>query len=340
MRGMRAAVRCPPDKERSMKTRSLAPLGLVIAAGLLLTSCAGTGQDPAPATASGDGDLSFAVVTHSGPGDTFWDRVKSGAEAAGADYDATVTYTGDPDPARQSQLIDSAVAQGTDGIVVSMANPDGLRDSVEKAVAAGVPVVTINSGMERSAEFGAIAHIGQSETVAGEAVGERLGQAGLGNVLCVIHEAGNVGHEERCRSAAGAFGGRMTNLQVDGTNDAEVKATIKSKLQADPSLDGVLTLGGQYAIDAVGAVAESGSGAKVATFDISEDVVADVESGAILFAVDQQPYVQGFLGITALQLHATNGTVIGGGQPVYSGPAFVTRENAAEVAVHAADGTR
>ncbi|MFT2689852.1 substrate-binding domain-containing protein [Clavibacter zhangzhiyongii] len=222
-----------------------------------------------------------------------------------------------------------------------MANPDGLRDSVEKAVAAGIPVVTINSGMERSAEFGALAHIGQSETVAGEAVGERLGQAGLGNVLCVIHEAGNVGHEERCRAAAGAFGGRMTNLQVDGTNDAEVKATVKSKLQADPSLDGVLTLGGQYAIDAVGAVAESGSRAQVGDLRPQRGRRRrDVQAGSILFAVDQQPYVQGFLGITALQLNATNGTVIGGGQPVYSGPAFVTRENAAEVAEHAADGTR
>jgi simple sugar transport system substrate-binding protein len=323
-----------------MTIRSLTPLGLAVAAGLLLTGCAGTGQEPTATSAADDGDRSFAVVTHSGPGDTFWDRVKSGAEAAGGDYGASVSYAGDPDPARQSQLIDSAVAQGTDGIVVSMANPDGVRDSVEKAVAAGIPVVTINSGLERSAEFGAIAHIGQSETVAGEAVGRRLGEAGLTNVLCVIHEAGNVGHEERCRSSADAFDGRMTNLQVDGTNDAEVKATIKSKLQADPSLDGVLALGGQYAVDAVGAVAESGSAARVATFDLSEDVVRDVEEGSILFAVDQQPYVQGFLGITALQLHATNGTVIGGGQPVYSGPAFVTRENAAEVAGFAADGTR
>ncbi|MFT2712163.1 sugar ABC transporter substrate-binding protein [Clavibacter sp. Sh2126] len=326
-----------------MKNRFLAPLGLAVAAGLLLTSCAGTGQDPAPAAGGGSGgggDLTFAVVTHSGPGDAFWDRVKAGAEKAGAGDGAKVTYSADPDPAKQSQLIDNAVAQRVDGIVVSMANPDGLRDSVEKAVAAGIPVVTINSGIERSAEFGALVHVGQSETVAGEAVGKRLGDAGLGNVLCVIQEAGNVGLEERCASAASAFPGRMANLQVDGTNDADVKATIKSKLQADPSIDGVLTLGGQYAMDAVGAVDESGSGARIGTFDLSEDVVAAVESGSILFAVDQQPYVQGFMGITALDLHATTGTVLGGGQPVYSGPAFVTKDDAARVAEFAKDGTR
>jgi simple sugar transport system substrate-binding protein len=321
-----------------MKKRLLAGLGLAATTGLLLAGCAGTGQE----TASPDtgGDLTFAVVTHSGPGDAFWDRVKSGAETAGDDYGATITYNSDADPAKQSQLIDNAVAQEVDGIVVSMANPDGVEDSVKKAVAAGIPVVTINSGIERSAEFGALTHIGQSETVAGEAVGTRLADEGLSNALCVIQEAGNVGLEDRCAAAAKTFGGTMTNLQVDGTNDADVKATIKSKLQADPSIDGVLTLGGQYAIDAVGAVEESGSGAKIGTFDLSEDVVSDVENGSILFAVDQQPYVQGFLGVTALQLFVTNGNVIGGGQPVYSGPAFVTKDNAAQVAEFAANGTR
>jgi len=326
-----------------MKNRFLAPLGLVVAAGLLLTSCAGTGQEAAPTAGGGSGgggDLTFAVVTHSGPGDAFWDRVKAGAEKAGADDGARITYNADPDPAKQSQLIDNAVAQKVNGIVVSMANPDGVKDSVEKAVAAGIPVVTINSGIERSAEFGALTHIGQSETVAGEAVGKRLGDAGLKNVLCVIQEAGNVGLEERCSSAASAFSGQMANLQVDGTNDADVKATIKSKLQADPSIDGVLTLGGQYAIDAVGAVDESGSKAQIGTFDLSEDVVSAIQAGTVLFAVDQQPYVQGFLGITALDLYATNGNVIGGGQPVYSGPAFVTKDNAAQVAEFAKNGTR
>jgi simple sugar transport system substrate-binding protein len=327
-----------------MTKKLLVGLGIAATAALLLSACSGTGQEPQASSGGGADsaslDLTYAVVTHSGPGDAFWDRVKSGAERAGSDYGVNVTYNADPDPAKQSQLIDNAVAQEVDGIVVSMANPDGLQSSIEKAVAAGVPVVTINSGIERSAEFGALTHIGQSETVAGEAVGDRLSEEGLTNVLCVIQEAGNVGLEERCGSAASTFTGSMENLQVDGTNDAEVKATIKSKLQADSSIDGILTLGGQYAIDAVGAVDEAGSEATVATFDLSEDVVTNIEDGAILFAVDQQPYVQGFLGVTALYLDSVNGNQIGGGQPVYSGPAFVTEENAAEVAEYAANGTR
>ncbi len=312
--------------------KKLKVIGAVILAGSLLAACSGTGKEDTGAS-SDTKDLTYAVITHSGPGDAFWDRVKSGAERAGDDYGVKVDYNADPDPAKQSQLIDNAVAQKVNGIVVSMANPDGLESSIKKAVAAGIPVVTINSGVDRFKEFGAITHIGQSETIAGEAVGEKLKEAGLKNGICVIQEAGNVGLEERCKAAASTFGGKMSNIQVDGTNDAEVKATIKSKLQSDDSIDAVLTLGGQYAIDAVGAVDESGSKAKVATFDLSEDVVKDIEAGSILFAVDQQPYVQGFLGVTTLYLKSINGNDVGGGQPINSGPAFVTKDNAADVAI-------
>jgi len=313
--------------------------GLLAAGALALSACSGTGKDSTDA----DGenlDLSFAVITHAGPGDAFWDRVKSGAERAGTDYGVKVDYTNDPDPAKQAQLIDNAVAQKVDGIVVSMANPDGLESSIKKAVAAGIPVVTINSGISRFKEFGAITHVGQSETVAGEEVGKNLKEAGWKNAICVVQEAGNVALEERCKAAASSLGGKLTNVQVDGTNDAEVKTTLKSKLQSDTSIDGVLTLGGQYAIDAVGAVEESGSKAQVATFDLSEDVLSAIEAGKILFAVDQQPFVQGFLGVTAVYLKATNGNDVGGGQPINSGPAFITKDNAAAVAKFAKAGTR
>jgi len=316
-------------------------VGSLILATLGLSACSGTGQDTEAGQSAQDGiGATYAVVTHSGQGDAYWDRVKSGAEKAGEDYGATVTYASDPDPAKQSQLIDNAVAQNVDGIVVSMANPDGLQASVEKAVAAGVPVVTINSGMERSKEFGAFTHIGQSETVAGEAAGEEMNGSEFKKALCVIHEAGNVGHEERCRAAASVFDGTMENLQVDGTNDAEVKSTIKSKLQADPSIDSILTMGAQFSLDAVGAVEETDSEASVMTFDLTEDVISGIQSGSILFAVDQQPYVQGFLGVTALYLNTINGNVIGGGEPVYSGPAFITKDNADTVAEFAKNGTR
>lgn len=321
------------------KQRFVVSLGVAVMACATLAACSGTGQDD-DTPAGESSDLTYAVITHSGPGDAFWDRVKSGAEQAGDDYGVTVDYNSDPDPAGQSQLIDAAVADEVDGIVVSMANPDGIESSVKAAVEAGVPVVSINSGIDQWAEFGAITHIGQSETVAGEAVGERLADEGLKNAICVIHEAGNIGLEERCSAAAETFGGKMKNLQVDGSDDNAVQASINSQLQADPSIDAVLTLGGQYAIGAVAAVEQTGSDAVVATFDLSEDVVDDITDGSILFAVDQQPYVQGFLGVTTLYLKSINGNDVGGGQPINSGPAFVTQDNAAAVKEYAAAGTR
>lgn len=317
--------------------KKLTIAGSVIAAGALLAACSGTGQESTDAESK---DLTYAVITHSSPGDAFWDRVKSGAEQAGEDYGVTINYSNDPDPAKQSQLIDGAVADDVDGIVVSMANPDGLESSIKKAVAAGVPVVSINSGIDRWEAFGALTHIGQSESIAGEAVGERLADEGLKKGICVVQEAGNVGLEERCKAAAATFGGDMENLQVDGTDDNAVTSTITSKLQAETDIDTVLTLGGQYAIDAVAAVDAAGSEAEVATFDLSADVVTNIEDGNILFAVDQQPYVQGFLGVSTLYLKSINGNDVGGGQPINSGPAFVTQENAADVEKFAEAGTR
>lgn len=314
-------------------------VGAVVAAGALLAACSGTGSDEGTADTASK-DFTYAVVTHGAPGDAFWDRVKSGSEQAGKDYGVKVNYSSDADPAKQSQLIDGAVADKVDGIVVSMANPDGVEASVKKAVAAGIPVITINSGVDKFKEFGATTHIGQTETIAGEAVGERLKEEGQKNTICVIQEAGNIGLEERCKAVAKTFGGKVENLQVDGTDDSAVQATITSKLQADKSIDTVLTLGGQYAIDAVGAVKDSGSSAKIATFDLSEDVIKAIQDGTVLFAVDQQPYVQGFLGITGLYLKSINGNDIGGGQPINSGPAFITKDNADDVLKFAANGTR
>ncbi|WP_020573376.1 sugar ABC transporter substrate-binding protein [Actinopolymorpha alba] len=284
--------------------------------------------------------ITVAVVTHGQAGDTFWDIVKSGVDQAGKDEDVKVTYNGDGDPAKQSQLIDNAVAQKVDGLVVSMANPDGVKASVERAVQAGIPVITINSGLEQSKAFGAITHVGQSEELAGEAAGEKLREAGIKNVICVVHEAGNVGLEARCDGVRKTLGGRVRNLQVEVSNVADAQNTIKSQLLADKSVDGVLTLNPVVAKAAILAKAEAGSQAQLATFDVSADICAAIAAGDMLFAVDQQPYLQGYLPVSFLALKVRNGNDVGGGQPVYSGPGFVTKDNAAKVQQFAARGTR
>ncbi len=329
-----------------MKYRRLLTAG--IAAGLLVLTGCGSSNSSSPSAdsssttggAAASSDIRIDVITHGAPGDSFWDVVKAGAVQAGKDEKVDLHYQSDPDVGKQATLIDNAVAAGTDGLVVSMANPDGLEKSIKAAVAAGVPVITINSGLDQWQQFGAITHVGQSETLAGKAAGDQLNQAGVKNALCVIQEAGNVGLEQRCAGAKSTFSGTLTNLQVDNTDLAGSEATIESKLQADPSIDGILSLGGDMSGQAVKAVDATGTDVTVGTFDVNADVVQNIEDGKILFAIDQQPYVQGYLGVTGIYLKALNGNDIGGGQPVYSGPAIITKDNAADVLKYAQQGTR
>lgn len=328
-----------------MKMRRAVVLGLAAGA-LVLSGCSTSGGSSAKdgsSTAAAPvkkGDIRIDVITHGAPGDSFWDVVKSGAVQAGKDEGVELKYQSDPDVGKQATLIDNAVAAGTSGLVVSMANPDGLQKSIEAAISKGIPVITINSGLDDWKKFGAITHVGQSEGLAGQAAGTELQGAGLKNVLCVIQEAGNVGLEQRCAGAKSKFSGTLTNLQVDNTDLSGSEATIESKLKSDSSIDGILTLGGDISGQAVKAVDAAGSDVTVGTFDVNADVVNNVKSGKLLFAIDQQPYVQGYLGVTGIYLKALNGNDIGGGQPVFSGPAIITKDNADAVLDFAKAGTR
>ena len=237
------------------------------------------------------------MITHGAPGDSFWDVVKAGAVQAGKDEHVDLHYQSDPDVGKQATLIDNAVAAGTDGLVVSMANPDGLEKSIKAAVAAGVPVITINSGLDQWQQFGAITHVGQSETLAGKAAGQQLNDAGVKNALCVIQEAGNVGLEQRCAGAASTFSGkpptsRSTTPTCRLRGDHRVEDPGRPDHRRDPvSRWRHVRPGGQGGRD-------TGADITVGTFDVNADVVQNIIDGKILFAIDQQPYVQGYLGVT------------------------------------------
>lgn len=323
---------------------ALAAIGVVLS--VVTTAC--TGPSAAETAPGGGGSgrfdpnapLDFAVITHGTEGDAFWNVVKNGAVQAGKDLGVHVTYVADGDPGQQAKLIDNAVAQGKTGLVVSMANPDALKDSIEAAVKAGIPVVTINSGATRSKEFGAIAHVGQDEKIAGRAAGERLKKEGKKKVLCVIHEAGNSGLNERCDGAREGFGGAVQNLQVDINNPTDVEARIRGALQTEPDIDAVLTLSSQVADRAVAAKAGAGSKAVIATFDLNTGVVDAIRDGRVAFAVDQQQYEQGYLPIVMLKLYRQNGNTLGGGQPVLTGPGFVDKSNADLVRPYTVRSTR
>nr|WP_237532849.1 sugar ABC transporter substrate-binding protein [Streptomyces sp. SID8352] len=282
----------------------------------------------------------FAMITHSGDGDTFWDIVQSGAEQAAVKDNINFLYSHDDEAQQQAQLVDAAVDKKVDGIVVTLAKPDAMRSALDRARKAGIPVITVNSGSEESREFGALTHIGQDETIAGEAVGEELNARGRERALCILHEQGNVGHEQRCDGVEKTFDGTLQRLYVNGTNMPDTQSAIEAKLQSDRAVDAVVTLGAPYADTAVKAREGAGSKAEIDTFDLNAKVVAGLRSGALGFAVDQQPYLQGYEAVDLLWLYKYNADVLGGGRPVLTGPQIITKDDAAALADHTERGTR
>ncbi len=289
-------------------------------------------------------NLVLGLAVHSNPAeDLFWGVVEKGAKDAAATYGITLKSGGSGQPKEQAQLIENYVAAKVDGIIVSLANPDALKDAVKKATDAGIPVITINSGAGAYKEFGALTHVGQTERVAGQGAGEQFTKAGLKKVLCVIHEEANIGLEERCDGLKDSLKGEVVRFNVATTGVKDVKGTvaaIQDKLTADKTIDGILALNpvvGAAALDAVKAV----KGAqKVATFDLSTDVLDAIIAGDLMFAIDQQQYLQGYLPVVMLYLYKTNLNTVGGGLPVLTGPGIVDKSNAAGVKDLAKKGTR
>ena len=286
-------------------------------------------------------DLTFHMVTHSDDG-VFWSVVKKGADDAAAALGVTHVWSPSNNSGeKQAQDIEAAVAAGSNGIGVSLADPAAVESAVLAAVDAGIPVITLNSGVDLYKELGALTHVGQTEIVAGNGAGERLNALGATKVLCARQEQSNIGLEQRCEGLTETFGGEVVSefigLDVD---PGEQEATIAAMLAADPDIDAVLGTGPNVPLRAVAAGTSAGRELIIGGFDISTDVISAIEAGDIAFTVDQQQYVQGYLTIVLLYLYNTNANTVGGGLPILTGPGFVDTENVGEVEALVESGTR
>lgn len=326
----------------------VAAMAMVAAAALAACSSEGgrDTEDGGDGAASGGGpgteEITIAMITHQAPGDTFWDIIRRGAEMGAQKNNVNLEYSNDPDATRQAQLIQAAIDKGVDGIAVTSPNTGALGGAIEAAVAAGIPVTMFNAGGADWQDLGAIGYFGQGETPAGIAVGERVVADGATNVICVIQEQGQQQLEDRCDGVIeGAAGGaEVRRVYVDGRDDSAVVTTLQAELTQDPSIDQIVTLGAQFALNAVSATDGAGSEARIGTFDTSGPLVEAIQSGDVDWAIDQQPYLQGYLSIDAIWLYINNGHTIGGGQSVATGPAFIDADNIEAVAEFAAAGTR
>jgi simple sugar transport system substrate-binding protein len=252
------------------------------------------------------------------------------------DYRAPETF----DMVAMGQLIDAAINQRPAGLVVSIPDASALGPSIKKAVAAGIPVISMNSGSDVADELGALLHVGQDELDAGKAAGAKLKEMGGKVGLCVNHEVGNVALDLRCKGFEEGFGGKVTVLPV--SNDpAEIRSKVKAALSSDSSIDTIMALGASLAGEpTVAAVKESGKtgSVRVASFDLSANFLKSVAAGEAAFAIDQQQYLQGYLPVVFLALNAKYGLIPGGDVP--SGPNLITKEKANQVVDLSAKGIR
>jgi simple sugar transport system substrate-binding protein len=335
--------------------KSIAVLGGAV---ILIAACNAatpSGSGGAAAGAKGpDGalvkraDIKIEIVTHGQAQDGFWGVVRNGVKAGAADMGVTANYSApgaESDMPAMSALIDAAVAKKPTGLVVSIPNPDALSPAIKKAVAAGIPVVSMNSGSDVFKDLGILAHVGQTEFQAGLGAGERFKAAGVKNAVCFNQEVGNQALTLRCNGFFQGMGlaegtGKVLTGKI--SDPAGMQATISAALQSDPTIDGLLTLGPSVAVPALAAGAASGKTVHLATFDLSADVLTAIKDGKMDFAIDQQQFLQGYLPIVILTNYAeTRNLPTGDGTGlIMTGPGFVTKDNAADVIALAAKGLR
>lgn len=325
---------------------------LVVMLPIVLAAC-GNGGSSTTSTPSGScpasrANLKFYVVTHGQASDPFWSVVKKGVDQGAHDMCVTAIYEAPAsatfDVVAMAHLIDTAVAAHPDGLVVSIPDPKGLGPSIKAAVAAGIPVISINSGSDVAKSLGVLVHIGQTEEQAGIGGGVKMGAAGVKHALCVNQEVGNAALTLRCKGfkeGLAQTGGTVTEIGVNLSNPTQTQQTIAAALQHDPSIDGILTLGPTGATPAIKALQSLNKlgQIKLATFDLSSDVLNAIKNGQMLFAIDQQQYLQGYLPIVLLTLYRTNLNTISN-DVLQTGPGFVTSDNVAKVIQLTAQGTR
>lgn len=316
------------------------------AGALALAACSGGGANNQSNSGGGGGGggggnsgYTFAMITHETPGDTFWDRIKAGAQQAAKDTGSTLKYSADPDATKQAVLIQNAIDSKVDGIATTLVTPDALIPTVKKAVAAGIPVDSFNSGIDFYQQAGSLTHFASDEKLAGQQAGKRAAADGATKILCTIQQTGSVALEDRCAGVKDSFP-NTENIQVNGADDSAVTSAIQAKLSQDPSINWIVTLGAPQALDAIKSAEGAGSKAKIGTFDTNPDAAQAVSDGKIQWFIDQQPYLQGYLAISQLYLFKKNGNIMGGGKAVLTGPTFVDKTNIAQILPFVKQNTR
>lgn len=286
-------------------------------------------------------DIRVVVVTHGAAADPFWSVVRNGVDQAAEDTGARVEYRAPDtfDMPQMAQLIQAAIASDPDALVVSIPDAAALGEAIQEAVAAGIPVFSINSGSEVFQELGVLRHIGQTEYEAGLGGGRRAAEMGATQGLCVNHEVGNVALDLRCEGFSDALDGNVEVLAVS-TDPVEVRNAVTGALR-DSGVDAVLATGPVGGIPTLAALRETGMANDIVfgTFDLAPDLLQGAVEGDVSFLIDQQQYLQGYLAVITAVNYVQYG-LLPANEVILTGPGFVTPDNAQQVITLSAEGIR
>ena len=309
---------------------------------LALSACSSQGgaQNSGAAGPTEGKRLTIAMVTHGAASDAFWSQIETGAKEAAAKDNVEFRYSGSGQIPEQETFIQNAIDSKVDGIAVTLPNAVALGPTVQKAVAAGIPVVVINAGDRDWQKTGALSFFGEPETLAGEFVGTELNKEGAKHALCILHAQGQVQLEDRCTGTKSKFSGQTENLFADGSDIPSYVSRVEAKLAQDPSIDTVITLDSSFAVAVQKQLEQTGNKAKIVTYAFSKDLIPLLQSGKVAFTIDQQPYLQGYMAVDSLWVYNRNKAVLGAQQPIATGPVVVNQSNIDQLTQYISEGIR
>ena len=304
-------------------------------------------------TAMADGARIFVVGGKAD--DPFFAVIKKGVDDAGLAVKAngsTVSFlqlqTYDAIGPDAASLVRTAINQGAQGIAVPDWVAGAADDAIKAAVAAGIPVMLYNAGsLDKATELSALNHTGSDERIAGKAGGEYLVKHGAKNAICINTVPGAANLEARCAgviAGMGANGGAGKQLPLPPTsfgNPTAVAEAIKAALLRDPAVDGVVTISQADVDSAANGIAQAGAGerVKLGGFDMNQRILDRIQHGDQLFAIDQQPYLQGYPATSVPFSHAAFGTSVPT-RPILTGPAIVDKSNVGKTLAGLKGGAR
>lgn len=296
----------------------------------------------------------FTFVTHGGPGNPFWNVVIKGMEDAGKRYDVGVQWLSNPtfSIADMPNFLEDAIAGGADGIGITCPDPEAIRESVERADEAGIPVIILNTAdpnADTQDALPAMFYIGASEYLGGQSNARALlveaGKQGrkITGAVCPIQEIGHSGLEARFAGFKSILD--PLGIQVDGltiSNNVEQSAgLLRDYFISHPNTNAIATLGPLPADAYYLYIDESGRPAAEilhATHDTSPAIFERIRSGHTVQAVDQQPYLQGYLTVAFLYLNKEYGLSLA--QDALTGPFVINAKNVDRIAGLVDQGVR